>query len=836
MKLINISNKYIKGDKKSTVLILTSIILATAMFLVVNIISEDARNIMIDQAKKELGMKHASYSEPADKEAENIKNNPNIDKVGEEMLLGLHDIGNSQTLQILYEDKVSEEINNSYKLKKGKYPTNENEIAIDTWYIEQKKIKEPIGKNIKLDYSKPDEKGHELYRGEKMFKIVGVLQSHSILKSQGMSMGVISKECAIKNIPTENKNSQVMFTFKKEKNIPKQVGRLIKDENLNKDKITLNNSLVLAMADTLSLKIPYMVINLVLALATILLIYNIFYILVSNRIKDFGTLRSVGFIPSDVSKIMILEVLLYMVISIPAGIILGSIISYLSREYIIGAIYNVNYANSVMSHSYISTYITTIFISIITIITAVLKPLILLSKIDPMVSIRRSNEKIVIKQKSFISKVMNRCFHEYGNIASKNIQRNKKRSYLAIISMSMVFILLTSLYSKTTSNFLNDGGLRWWIPGEYLLHNISMDTVTVNNKSYDKQTLQKIKSIDGIKKVKGYRDKHFSIKIKEKDLNKQSQYWKRDKEIIESRREVKNGISYYDNSIEVLGIEEIEDLENMVIDGDENLKKLTNSPYIYIDKEAQNTLNINKGDKIKVFFNTSDENTGNYEKTISKQFVVGGIIKHLPITAQSGTSFSGVISVNQFNKFTGIDSYERFDIWTSKLANSKNIDRELNDIIAKSKKGILIPYKNESATIEKSDNQKNLIMALVVGVVIILSLLNFCNVIATNIKNRKREFALLNGIGISNGEVRSIVKLEGLIYITVGILIGVIPTFTIRYLIIKPFESISLFDWKFIVAIMVISVILFLIMIVTTLNSLRNLEKEEFMEQIKILE
>ncbi|MBO3446249.1 ABC transporter permease [Clostridium sp. CCUG 7971] len=836
MKLNDIVKRYIMENKKNTSLIIISIIISTALFLVMNIISEDARNLMIDQAKKELGIHYASYYNPTNKDIKNIENNPSIDKIGKSMLLGLHDIGNGQTLQILWDDKIAQEVSNSYKLQKGKFPTNENEIAVDTWYIEQNNIKNSIGKTIKLDYSKPDENGHESYTGEKEFKIVGILQSNPLLKAQGMSLGVISKECTIKNIPDDNKYNQVMFTFKKDKNIPKQVEKLVEDENLNKNNMRLNNPLILAMSDSLSLKIPYIIINIILALATILLIYNIFYTLVSNRTKDFGTLRSLGFDPKDISKIMILEVFIYSVISIPIGLILGYLIANSSREYVIGVIYDVSYANSIKSKSYINTYVITILLSVLTIIISVFKPLILSIKIDPIICMRRNQEKININKKSLINKFMTKFFKDYGNIASKNLQRNKKRTSLAIASMTLVIFLMATVYTKSTSNFLDSGGMRLWIPGEYSIQNIDPSSTIQNEKSYDIKILKEIEHIDGVKKVNALRDKHFNIKTDDNNINKKSEYWKMEKFNLEQNAEIKNGVKVYKNNFEVLGIEDTEVLNDVLIGGKENLSKLNKEPYIYINNATCESINIKMGDKVNVNFDTVDSKTGNYKETISKEFIVGGIIKHLPIFSQGGgTSFEAVISVNQMNKFTGISSYERFDVWTSKLANEKHVERELNKIVEKSGKGILIPYKSESAEFEKSNNQKAMIMILVVGVITILSLFNCCNTIVTSINSRSREFALFRGIGISKDEIKKIVKLEAMVYIAVSFIISIIPSLIVRSIIIKDFENIKLINFSFVMAIVIIVAILSTIIIITISRALKKVQTKDFIDQIKNL-
>ncbi|WP_343095908.1 FtsX-like permease family protein, partial [Clostridioides difficile] len=276
-------------------------------------------------------------------------------------------------------------------------------------------------------------------------------------------------------------------------------------------------------------------------------------------------------------------------------------------------------------------------------------------------------------------------------------------------------------------------------------------------------------------------------------------------------------------------------LEDFLINGKENIDKFSKQPYLYITKKSSDSLNIKKGDRIKVYFDIIDSKTNNFIKTISQEFIVCGIITTLPVTSQVGAEFGGVISTNQFNKFTGISSYERFDIWTSKLANDKYVESELNKITEKTNKGILIPYKAETAEYEKIDNQKTLIMVLVTGIIVILSLFNCCNTIVTSINSRSREFALFRGIGISKHEINKIVKLESYIYIIVSFCISIIPILIVRSIIIKPFESINLINWKFIGAIILIVFILVSIIMITTLKTLNKIQNENFMEEIKTL-
>ncbi|MGL5756319.1 MAG: FtsX-like permease family protein [Paraclostridium sp.] len=840
MRLNDIVKKYIFKNKKNAILIIISIIISTALFLVMNIISEDARNLIIDQSKKELGTKHASYAYPTNENLNFLKNNPNIEKVGTSLLLGIHDIGNGQMLQIIADDKNAQELSESYKLEKGNLPIKENEIAIDSWYIEQKDIQNPIGKTIKLDYKNYNSKGEVVYKGEKDFKITGILKSSHILKAQGTSLGCITEESAKKNIPLENKYDQAIFKFTKEKNIQKQVETLVKDGNLKKDNMNLNNPLILAMSDSLSLKIPYIIVNIILALATILLIYNIFYTLVYSRTKDFGILRAVGFIPTDISKIMVLEVLIYTVISIPIGLLLGGVVVELSRSYVIGAIYDINYVNSIKSNNYLSVYIISASLSILTIAIAVLKPLIMSYKTDPMVCMRRSEEKIKINQNSIITKFMTKYFKDYGNIASKNLQRNKKRTRLAVASMTIIIFLMMTVYTKSTSNFLNNNELRHWIPGDYLMHNIDIYSAMDNQMGYDKSTLEQIRKIDGVKKVEASRVKLLHIDIDINKIDKNSTYWKKSKDHFEQKAdiiELREGSKAYRESFEVMGIENIDILDKVLIEGKENIKKLNDEPYIYIDKNSSEKFKLKVGDRVKVNFEIIDVKSNEYKETLSKKFTVGGIMGSIPLTSQgAGAEFGAVMSANQMDKFTGVKSYERFDVWTSKLANDSYVEDKLDKIIDKSDKGILIPYKSEAGKIEKGDNQKTLVMIIVVGVIITLSLFNCCNIIITSINSRTREFALFRGIGISKDEIAKIVKLEGFVYVGMGFVIAIVPSLMVRSIIIKDFTNIHLINLKFILAGILICGMLLAIIMLIIVKTLKQIQKEDFIEQIKTLE
>jgi ABC-type lipoprotein release transport system permease subunit len=789
---------------------------------------------MVDQAKKELGNKHFMYANPTNEEIQKIKSNPAIEVVGEQYTLGLSNVDNGMTLQIGYEDEISKDMIDIYPLQKGNMPQKENEIAIDSFYIEKNKIKNPIGTYVRFKYDLPDFNGKILYTGEKEFKIVGVIKSNATLKAQGSLTGVVSKDCIMKNIPLKNKVSHISCRFKSEKNIQKQCKKLIKDEKLNEKQLYYNNALIKAVSDGFYLKLPYIAINIVLAFTTALLIYNIFYVLISKRIKDFGIMRSIGFVPSDILKIIFSEICVYLIASIPIGIILGLFVSNISQEYIIGTIYSMKYVDEIKTSRYFDLCMITACLSVVTVIVAVFKPIKDSIKVDPMICIRNTVEKIYLKPKSRLSSFVGKIFKSYGNLSAKNIQRNKKRSILSIFSICIVIFLTLMLYTKSTANFLGDGGIGIWIPGDFLVNNIDIQSDVDYSKSYDASTLKEIESISGVKKVNASRQKEFRMLIDENKLNRNSSvvklnleknYWEKVK--------TANNTQKYRISSTILGIENTDILDKVLVEGKENLDKLNQKQYIYVDSVTKEALNLKVGDKIDIFTYDTDVDDDNLTFDQAHKFEVAGIITYPPIASQSGSSsICGIMSVNQFNKLTGKPSYERFDIWTSKLSNSKYIESELNRIVGEAGKGVVVPYKQEAAGLEKEFSQKAMVFALIIGVVILLSLFNFCNTVVTNINSRKREFALLKAIGITSKEIKSIIDIENLVYVLISYVITIVPLLVVRYITIKPFDNIKLVNMQFVVVNVIALVVLFVIIKLTSVRAFNNLRRENFMEEI----
>ena len=67
----------------------------------------------------------------------------------------------------------------------------------------------------------------------------------------------------------------------------------------------------------------------VIVIAGILVIYNIFYISIINSIKEYGQLRTIGMTAKQIQRLVLREGTLLMLPAIPVGLIAGIVVAYI---------------------------------------------------------------------------------------------------------------------------------------------------------------------------------------------------------------------------------------------------------------------------------------------------------------------------------------------------------------------------------------------------------------------------------------------------------------------------------------------------------------------------
>lgn len=185
----------------------------------------------------------------------------------------------------------------------------------------------------------------------------------------------------------------------------------------------------------------------IIVVTSVFCIKNSFDISITEKIKQYGMLRSVGATKKQIRKNVFFEATILGLIGIPLGLFAGMLASYIL--VIVTNLFLTDMLTEglklVLSYSWIAI-IFAILLGFITIYFSALRSAFKASKVSPIDSIRNSSN-IKIKAKKVKSpKIIKKIFGIGGEISYKNLKRNKKKYRTTVISIVVsvsVFIALS---------------------------------------------------------------------------------------------------------------------------------------------------------------------------------------------------------------------------------------------------------------------------------------------------------------------------------------------------------------------------------------------------------
>lgn len=172
-----------------------------------------------------------------------------------------------------------------------------------------------------------------------------------------------------------------------------------------------------------------------------LIIYNIFQIFVVRDIRFYGLLKTIGTTPKQIRRIIRNQALLLSAVGIPIGLIIG----FLLGVVLLPVIMRIStYEKSYISFSPVIFTGAAVF-SLITVWISCRKPGKIAGGVSPVEAVRYTEPGFGNKKR--IKKSLSK-----GNIykmAFSNLARNKKKTAIVVISMSLSLILLNSVFTMT---------------------------------------------------------------------------------------------------------------------------------------------------------------------------------------------------------------------------------------------------------------------------------------------------------------------------------------------------------------------------------------------------
>ena len=844
MSILNrLTIKNLRLNKKRTIVTIIGIILSTALMVGIGLLFSSFQDLMIRDTIGYSGKYEAKYNDVDLIKLNDIKNK-NFTYFYEKPI-GFSKIESSNEYKpYMYITSVNREYFDELKLIEGDIPKNENEIVISNHVITNGGLDYKVGDIVTFTYGSRNIDGNitlannELVDGEFLtnggthtYKIVGIVD-----RSNFESYSASGYTAFTVDVNSDNGNVNLYVMFNKNKNIIKQSEELAKELNYNGD-INYNSTLLALYGEStygnvMSSMGGMMIIMLSLvSIGCIIVIYNSFAISVMERKKEFGLLSSIGATKKQIKKSVFYEALVVGVI----GIILGILGAYIGIGTVILIINNL-ISDMLEYKLYLVTNYLFIIIPVIFMIIVIgvsdFIPSRRASKVSPIEAIRQNDDIKINKKKIRTSKLVLKLFGIEGEIALKNIKRNKKKYRVTIVSLFISIVLFISFSSYMNYTLNTASSVMGEVPYDYRISYFGDD----NNK----EALDKINEIVESSDVKEY------VSYSVSNLSIIGNYTYSD-EYLDFYKS-----AYGDDGIKALNNLKYQRIYILVLDDNSynKYKKL-----IGLDKDSAILLNrfkgvsygnnkrvnydipvINSGDiNIKICnFDDDEENvdTTKYcNKNIDNIFVTN---KSFDLIEEFSymDDFKLIVNKKLYDSISdGGADFTQFNIISDNTNNIDKLTKELD-------KYNNVNYINIKESMKQTNNLILVVKILMYGFISLVTLIGVTsvfNTISTSMALRKREFAVLRSIGLTRGGFNKMLFFESLFFGMKSLIFALPVSIGVTILIhysLADMVSIStiIIPWK---AIIISIVSVFIIVLLTMMYSSSKIKKHNIIEQIR---
>ena len=515
MKTLTLKN--LKLNRKRTIVTIVGIILATALLSALVTLVSSFQYSMIEYQKQKDGDFHVKFSNVKMSELSEFKNNRNIESTFETMGMGFAKLDGCKNedkpyAYVMATDEVGFE-RGCFKLIEGRMAKNEDEIVIPRHLKTNGRIDIKVGDEITLDVGKRYDSNTESVISEncayereaetltdtvtKHYKVVGIMERPGYgmedYSAAGYTFVTYSDELAAIDNSTKSEASEADTTltvysrytqkalrnkdavtadiigvdeklFAKANNSSVEMSaeesdRFLKEMEKAKYDIYMNGYLInyeCVFPIDGSFKALFTVaavVALIIILTSVYCIKNSFNISITEKIRQYGMLASVGATRRQIKSSVKTEAAMLGVIGIPVGTMSG-ILASLILVNVVNAL-SAGWLNVALSfHTSLPALILAVILSIATIYFSATGSARRAAKVTPLEAIRNTKEIKIKSAKLKTPAIIGRIWGIGGVISYKNIKRNNKKyrtTVTSIVICSVTFIVISYFMSVAFS-------------------------------------------------------------------------------------------------------------------------------------------------------------------------------------------------------------------------------------------------------------------------------------------------------------------------------------------------------------------------------------------------
>lgn len=483
-----------------------------------------------------------------------------------------------------------------------------------------------------------------------------------------------------------------------------------------------------------------------------LIIFNIFQISIARDIRFYGLLKTIGTTASQLRHIIRRQAMILSAIGIPIGLILG----YFSGKALVPLLMsNTSYAGSAVSVSPSPIiFIGSSLFALATVFISTLKPGRMAGKVSPIEAVRYTecDQPKYGHKKSVNGAKMTR-------MALSNVGRNKKRTILVIISLSLSLVLLNVVITLSDSIDM-DKYLSKFTDTDFLIAHadyFNNDFSGVENE-VSEEMISTVESLDGFEeggRLYGGRENLFFVS----NPNSSQNY---------------NKDNYGNFYSAVYGLEDLPMERLTLIDGEIDKEKLLSGNYIlegvHLDDNGRvlpETANFSVGDTITMYNwrATNPDNPEEKEYVKHEYTVLGHVaIKTYTNCDRTYWDYTFYLPADVYKSIVDTPAVMSY-AFNAENDKEAAIEAFLKDYTTSTEP--MMNYDSKATTIQAFSGIRNTVLLVggaLGGIIGLIGILNFINAVLTSIVARRKEFAMLQSIGMTRVQLKKMLCYEGLCY------------------------------------------------------------------------
>ena len=444
-----LSKRMFHTNRGRNLVAVLAILLTTMMFTTLFTLSQSMSQNLIEMTFRQTGYNaEASMRGLSEEQADLIANHPDVEELGRSIVLGLAENRelSGRSVEIRWANDPYAQ--HSYALPTtGHLPQAADEIALDTLTLDRLGIPHELGAPVTLEWredsSDPDT---ETIRAD--FTLCGFWEGN---QSSYSSMAWVSRVYADKmtgGILSTDPNQifglyMVQVNLYSDQNIEEAMERVLADTGLSELEYSVNLAYSPEMGAVAAQEnLPmYLGMGLVF-IAGYLIIYNIFQISVTADVQFYGKLKTLGTTTRQLKKLIYNQANRLCIVGIPAGLILGWLLGTVLVPVLMGSMEG----TAIVSASPM-IFIGSALFAWATVLISCLRPACLAGKISPIEALRMSDADSGSKKKV----KRHRGSASLSSMAWDNLWRNKKRTVTVICSLTLGLVLLSGFYAKNAA-------------------------------------------------------------------------------------------------------------------------------------------------------------------------------------------------------------------------------------------------------------------------------------------------------------------------------------------------------------------------------------------------